>query len=179
MSMQVACPQCGKSAAVPDSAAGRDVRCSCGTVFTIPNANISLQTPPIAPSIDAGKITKCPYCSEEIQATAKKCKHCGEWLNAPPARTVNVQGGMFQQGSTDARAVAKGIKQERAAREKLGCLGASIIFVLWPILMVGSFVFLKFIGLERDPIFFFSALIFSSIVAVVAMFRVRREYYKE
>ena len=23
---------------------------------------------------------KCPFCSEEIQETAKKCKHCGEWL---------------------------------------------------------------------------------------------------
>ena len=22
----------------------------------------------------------CPYCGEEIMATARKCKHCGEWL---------------------------------------------------------------------------------------------------
>lgn len=25
---------------------------------------------------------KCPYCGEEIMATAKKCKHCGEWLDS-------------------------------------------------------------------------------------------------
>ena len=25
-------------------------------------------------------IKQCPYCSEEILATAKKCKHCGEWF---------------------------------------------------------------------------------------------------
>ncbi len=24
---------------------------------------------------------RCPYCGEEILATAKKCKHCGEWLD--------------------------------------------------------------------------------------------------
>ena len=23
----------------------------------------------------------CPYCREEILAEAKKCKHCGEWLD--------------------------------------------------------------------------------------------------
>lgn len=26
--------------------------------------------------------TTCPYCGEEIAATAKKCKHCGEWIES-------------------------------------------------------------------------------------------------
>lgn len=32
---------------------------------------------------------RCPYCGEEILATAKKCKHCGEWLDktAAPKKT--------------------------------------------------------------------------------------------
>ena len=34
----------------------------------------------------------CPYCDEEILATAKKCKHCGEWLdeNSREALAYNI-----------------------------------------------------------------------------------------
>ncbi len=27
------------------------------------------------------EVMDCPVCGEEILTTAKKCKHCGEWLN--------------------------------------------------------------------------------------------------
>lgn len=33
------------------------------------------------PNVEMENIKRCPYCGEEILAVAKKCKHCGEWLD--------------------------------------------------------------------------------------------------
>ncbi len=34
---------------------------------------------------------RCPYCHEEILAAARKCKHCGEWLEDPPTTTTSIR----------------------------------------------------------------------------------------
>ena len=39
---------------------------------------------------------KCPYCAEEIQSEALKCKHCGSWVEAPPGGCAPSSWGMLE-----------------------------------------------------------------------------------
>ena len=41
------------------------------------------------------KKIKCPYCSEEILRTAKKCKHCGEFIDKD-SRVEEVADGVVK-----------------------------------------------------------------------------------
>lgn len=80
----------------------------------------------------------CPYCSEEIQEDAKKCKHCGEWLNKTPSSnivkkkpwyrkwwglliilifTMYVLGGMFQNFEEDKSSSSSNNSKTSTSRE--------------------------------------------------------------
>ena len=41
------------------------------------------------------KKIKCPYCSEQIIRTAKKCKHCGEFIDKD-SRVEEVADGVVK-----------------------------------------------------------------------------------
>ena len=41
------------------------------------------------------KTIKCPYCSEQILRTAKKCKHCGEFIDKD-SRAEEVADGVIK-----------------------------------------------------------------------------------
>ena len=60
---------------------------------------------------------KCPFCAEDIQDQATKCKHCGEWL---PTDKANDQSflGRFIAKAKEKRALRK---TEREAQYKASC----------------------------------------------------------
>ncbi|MDE5611709.1 MAG: zinc ribbon domain-containing protein, partial [Odoribacter sp.] len=41
---------------------------------------------------NSNEVKQCPYCGEDIPATAKLCKHCGEWLNETESHEHKQQG---------------------------------------------------------------------------------------
>jgi uncharacterized membrane protein YvbJ len=34
-------------------------------------------------------MTQCPFCSERVKDSAIKCKHCGEMLHTPEAKSID------------------------------------------------------------------------------------------
>ena len=79
------CPKCGKSLATDEEAAGLTVQCpDCSQAIVIPHKAVAVQPSPATPmpaSPPAAQQAACPMCGELILATAKKCKHCGEFLD--------------------------------------------------------------------------------------------------
>ena len=64
--LRVSCPKCGRHYVVDEADASCEVECvKCGERFVARDQETK----------------RCPMCGEEILAVAKKCKHCGEYLD--------------------------------------------------------------------------------------------------
>jgi predicted nucleic acid-binding Zn ribbon protein len=94
--IQCSCPQCGDRYRIAEELGDEPVVCSqCQTHFMPKDALLARRRPgPNYHDDDAVPEHKsCPYCSEKILATARKCKHCGEILDRylQRSRTRRVQ----------------------------------------------------------------------------------------
>lgn len=64
----------------------------------VPIAPLAVAVPSAAPDavplVESGnpERMKCPFCAEEIQSDAKKCRFCGEWLVDQSGRPVQAVG---------------------------------------------------------------------------------------
>ena len=50
----------------------------CGKAIEVSKPQYKSDTIPVPKN---STVKACPYCSEEILITARKCKHCGEYLD--------------------------------------------------------------------------------------------------
>ena len=79
------CPHCKQSLEAPADMLGQLIDCpSCSQAIEVPRTQPRPSAIPPTPQ----KLTRpCPFCSEEIQFTAVKCKHCGEFLDGRSQQT--------------------------------------------------------------------------------------------
>ncbi|PQJ35777.1 hypothetical protein BSZ35_15295 [Salinibacter sp. 10B] len=70
---------------------------------------------------------RCPYCHEEILEAARKCKHCGEWLEDPP-ETTSTGTGTGSLSSNPETLVRDAMSPEYNIEKELGRGGMAIVY---------------------------------------------------
>jgi DNA-directed RNA polymerase subunit M/transcription elongation factor TFIIS len=89
MPATIDCTTCATKLKVPENTDSQTFQCpKCGSLIEaqpqLPQRADSIQATPgasqLARNLDGDRAT-CPYCRENIQAGARKCKHCGELLD--------------------------------------------------------------------------------------------------
>ncbi|PSQ77801.1 MAG: hypothetical protein BRD35_02865 [Bacteroidetes bacterium QH_7_62_13] len=70
---------------------------------------------------------RCPYCHEEILEAARKCKHCGEWLEEDPPKTSSGKGTGTLSTNPETL-VRDAMADQYDIRKELGRGGMAIVY---------------------------------------------------
>ena len=76
----------------------------------------------------------CPYCGEEILATAKKCKHCGEWLEEQ--ETVLTDEELEQIAEDAVNAAIASMEEKEAKWNKIRIIIEAVVIVFIGIVLL-------------------------------------------
>jgi hypothetical protein len=179
--MKIACPHCGRQGSLPDGTfLPNMVKCpECQSKF-----QPVLMGEAVMVATKVADTKECPYCSEQIQATAKKCRHCGEILDVALRATeeakslardrhqpVIVNNNVSTSSSAAAAAYAGG-RQRSLLRSFLRFIFVSCIVLVGGIIsglsgytvlgggLIVLFAFMLVIGLPIYAVRFFMRMLF-------------------
>ena len=81
MPIRVQCSSCGNTASLPDSAAGKSVRCKCGASFPATptdNFNGMVIVDEARSPVPTSAVLRCDSCHASLKSGVTKCEYCGQ-----------------------------------------------------------------------------------------------------
>ncbi len=124
MAILVRCNQCQYEGTVPDELDGAQITCpQCEEP-----CQISAERERIRAIASPAGTKVCPFCGEEIQSIARKCKHCDEFLDEELLYLMELSD-TFNMGSLRKQLEVQQTKEKLQNAEILGGLALFLSFV--------------------------------------------------